>query len=191
MANRTYLSCTDAPPRYVELDGKKVSCAASYMVPVFWYMLFDESSLVPASTPCDGDDPDFEYDRLVTARQEGIRLARSRVDALKGLFGEAICEPFDTFVSFLESQPGETLVVETCELAMMDEIPTKYSAEARRCMAAFSQSPIVEKGFFKKKTRVNPNWLALLGQANIESMSESPAVENLCGYSWETPVPWE
>jgi hypothetical protein len=191
MANRTYLTCTDSPSKYQELDAKNVSCAASYMVPVFWYMLFDENNIISTSTPCDDDEPDFKYDWLLINKDDGIKLAKSRVDTLINVFGESIADPFNTFIGFLESLNGTNLVVETCELVMMDEKPSKYTIEAKRCISAFSQPPIIEKGFFKKKAQANPNWVTLLGQAEINSMSKTPSVDKLCGYSWESSVPWE
>jgi len=191
MANRAYLTCTDSPSKYQDLDGKDVSCAASYIVPIFWYALFSEYDLVTTSTPCDDDEPDLKYSWLITSKVEGINLAKSRIGALIDVFGESINEPFNVFIVFLDSLQGSSLVVETCELVIMDESLTKFSNEAEKCISAFSEPPIVEKGFFKKKAQVNPNWAALLGQAEINSMSESPPVDKLCGYSWETPVPWE
>jgi hypothetical protein len=191
MANRTYLICTDTPSKYRDLDGKNVSCAASYMVPVFWYMLFDEDNITSTSTPCDDDEPDFKYDWLITNKDGGIQLAKSRVDALINVFGDSIVEPFNTFIAFLESLKGVNLVVDTWELVIMDEKPSKYTKEAKQCISAFSQLPIIDRGFFKKEIQVNKNWALLLSQADIYSMAETPSVDKLCGYSWESSVPWK
>lgn len=191
MANRAYLICTDKPVKYDSLNGKDVCSAASYMVPLFWYMLFNETDVVSSSTPCDDEEPDFIYYSLITSKTEGIKLAKSRIDSLTGIFGESIIEQFNIWGSYLESLKGASVVVETCELAMMDDDPSKFKNELIQCIAAFSQPSRITKGFFKKKVQASPSWAVLLGQADISSMSEVPEIYKLCGYSWENPVPWE
>ncbi|WP_409525991.1 hypothetical protein [Nitrincola sp. MINF-07-Sa-05] len=191
MANRTYLYCSEKPVKYIELDAAIVISAASYMVPVFWYMLFDTSDIEKASTPGDDDEPDFKYYRLVADRASSIECAKQRIDSVSSLLGAKIAEQFNQFLGLIEQQSGEKVVVETCELAMMDESPRTFKGEAIKCMKAFSQEPIVRKGLFRKESTANPNWVALLGQANISTDTEDKPIESLCGYSWKIPVPWE
>lgn len=191
MANRTYLSCTDTPAKYQDLDAKNVNCAASYMVPVFWYILFNENNLVQTSTPCDDDEPDFEYSWLLAKKHDAISLAKSRLPVLIDVFVADVEVIFNTWLGYIESCSGNYICVETCELVMMDDEPSVYTKQANNCIRALSEPLVIEKGFLFKKKQANPKWAELLGQAEISDMSKLPEIEKLCGYSWENPVPWD
>ncbi|HED35054.1 MAG TPA: hypothetical protein ENJ08_12720 [Gammaproteobacteria bacterium] len=153
-------------------------------------MLFDENNLEQALTPCD-DEPDFKYDRLSRIKDEGIALARSRLPALKEIFGQEIEEVFYIWLNFIESLSGKYIFVETCELVMMSEKSSIYKKEAKNCIRAFSESLIIERGFLFKKKQASPKWTILFGQAEISDVSKLPEAVKLCGYSWESKVPWE
>jgi|SRR5690554_1096032 len=190
MANRTYLYCSDKPVKYIDLGAEIIISAANYMVPVFWYMLFDESCIEKVSTPCDDNEPDFNYFRLCAPKASSIERAKQRISSLSNVLGAGIMEQFNQFIDHLMVQPGQWVVVETCELAMMDTSAHNHKKEAKKCVKAFSQELIIQKGFFKKRPVVNPNWVVLLGQANISGTDHHP-IESLCGYSWQNSVPWE
>jgi hypothetical protein len=189
MANRTYLSACNTLPKYQNLEGSGVACAASYMIPIFWYMLFKPENITKSSTPCDEDEPDFEYDRLIAKRLEAIEVAKGRLPILAQILSYDPTPLFNTWIEFITNSDGGYVFVESCELAMMDDVSV-FSKQALNCIEAFSESPTTKKGLIFKKDQVNPKWAELFGQAEISDMANIEEYK-LAGYSWEKEVPWE
>lgn len=190
MANRAYLVSADKTGRYKELHANDVVCAGNYVVPVFWYMLFEESDAQEFRTPCD-DGGDYIYRGYAKERNAAAELAASRVPRLRELFKTDLGSIFNTWHAFVKEQHGELIILEPCELTWMDKKPTKHANESVKCINAFA-SPVTElRGLFKKKRRIHRNWEMLLVQANIPNVDEQPEIDSLCGFSWEKKVPWE
>lgn len=190
MANRSYLICTSSNYSYDSLNQDQVLCAASYMIPIFWYMLFEEKDLHLASVPCDAGEPNFEYSILSASKVKALSLAKSRLPKVIQLFGEKISEVFYVWLSHIEGISETTIVLETCELAMMSDLAA-YKNEVEQHISAFYANPISTQGFFKTKDTLNLNWKSMLEQAEISNTATMPDVYKLCGYSWVKDVPWE
>lgn len=191
MANRTFLIASDNLESFCDFDEDKILCAASYMVPLFWYSLFDEADIQETILTGEDGEPDFKYHRLVTTPGEGIERSYSRLPALNEMFRDEILPLVSDWRDFIEKAEGKYIYIETCELVMMDEDYKAYYKQAKNCVSAFNEPFIVTKGVFKKTQEANPKWAELFGQAEISSFDTLPELASLFGYSWHRDVPWE
>ena len=190
MANRSYLVCTSSEYNFSSLNENEVVCAANYMVPIFWYMLFDENDLVPVFVQGYDGEPDFNYDLLSTSKVKALSLAKSRLPLLLRVFGEEISQVFCIWLSHIEMLSESSLVLETCELAMMSDFG-EFKTEIEQYISAYSTDPMSRSGFFKVKKSLNGTWKSLLAQADISDVASIPDTYKLCGFSWVKNVPWE
>jgi hypothetical protein len=183
MANRTFLLSTDLPTK--PADGARVDilCAASYMIPLFWYMLFDQSSIISASAATE-DGKEVEYPYLSRSGNEAISAALARWPAVRAVVGPEHEPLFYTWHSFVEPRSKGFLQCETVELWMMFDDTASFVRHVELCLQALTQ-PI--------GSGLSPAWRELLGQANVlngEAVSP-PGSYSFCGYDWVHPVPWE
>ena len=74
MSNDTYLTWGPSPvtPGTPDDDLPSYALIASYSIPLFWYALFDEKSIVEIV------DDDYRYPALVKPTKEAILLTRFR-----------------------------------------------------------------------------------------------------------------
>jgi hypothetical protein len=183
MANRTFLLSNDSPGRPAEGDRNEILCAASYMIPVFWYMLFDRASVINVEVDAE-DGRKVEYPYLSKPGADAISLVNSRWNAVKRAIGHEHDALFQTWLSYVTPKSQGYLQCETGELWMMfDDTPT-FLRHVELCMSAFSEAlPIGQSAA----------WQELLGQANAwDGAKLSPAdTFSFCGYAWVAEVPWE
>lgn len=184
MANRTFLISTDMAAK--PLDGQdriEILCAASYMIPVFWYMLFDHSSIIAASADTE-DGEKVEYPYLSRRAADAIAVAKTRWPALRQSLGLQYDKLFETWMGFVEKKSDGFLQCETVELWMMFDDTTSFRDHVGKCLDVFDRSsPDVKSA----------EWQELLGQANaLNGGTVAPAGDfSFCGYGWDVPVPWE
>lgn len=183
MANRTFLLSTDVPGRPVEGNRCDVLCAASYMIPVFWYMLFDQASVIIVSAETD-DNVKVEFPYLSKAGPAAIALARSRWEVVREVVGAEYDSLFETWLSYVAPKARGYLHCETGELwAMFDDTPS-FLRHLYLCFGALARAQPVAQ---------SAPWQELLGQANAwDGTAVAPAgAFSFCGYSWDGEVPWE
>lgn len=184
MANRTFLITTPGEDKPVEeVETTTILCAASYMIPVYWYMLFDAASVkYGAVTTEDGWRRMYPY--LSGRTDQVVARARGRLDHVVQTIGASQTTLFETWANYIASTSQAHVHVETLELwAMFDDTPS-LEKHLATCLAAFDSTRPVEQ---------SPEWQELLGQANAwDGKAVSPAgAFSLCGYSWDAKVPWE
>jgi len=183
MANRTFLLSTDLSKRPAEGDRNDILCAASYMIPVFWYMLFDQESVVNVTADAE-DGGKVEYPYLSKAGPDAISLANSRWNVVRRAIGSEHDALFQTWLNYVTLKSQGYLQCETGELWMMfDDTPT-FLRHVELCMSSYADAlPIAQSAA----------WQELLGQANAwDGAKVSPAgTFSFCGYAWDVKVPWE
>jgi len=182
MSNRTFLLSTNSAARAAEGVHDEILCAASYMIPVFWYMLFDHASVTYAAADTE-DGGKVEYPYLSKAGPDAISLAQSRWSVVRQAIGPQHDTAFQTWLNFVAPKSRGYLQCETGELWMMFDDTPKFLRHVELCLSAFSEAPPIVQ---------SAAWQELLGQANAWDGGVSPAGRfSFCGYAWETQVPWE
>ncbi|MEZ6069179.1 MAG: hypothetical protein R3C10_02675 [Pirellulales bacterium] len=192
MANRVFLLASDRLTlSYQEADDDEVVCASSYMLPLYWMMLFDGDSIVEAEV-VDEDGMPISYPRLVAPAEKALPLARTRWSSLESIIGESHKRSFSQFIQYLEGRSGEFVQVETYELWMMYE-EGEFLPLLGEMLNAFNSDPLAVRGWFKRKW-VSSTWEKFLSHViTFKTLDNLQDIETyrLCGYSWIQPVPWE
>lgn len=191
MSNRTFLIISDNVPDFNYFNEDSVACAASYMIPVFWYMLFNDNNITKTlALSEDEEEDDFEYDRLVAPKSEAILLAKQRQPIICNVFDIDPTPLFNQWLDYISSLPGKYILVETLELVIMDESPDSFTDQALNCIKAFSEEIAQETGNEKTRRHLGAKWTELLAQADIEDLGNFED-HHLAGYSWIKEIPWE
>ena len=193
MANRTYLIQSDAaaPGGYdFEKDflpEKDILAASKYSIPVFWYALFDSSSVItkPAMTT-DGSTVSYPY-LVTTIAAAKARFAERRA-YMQPLMPQTVASLFDDFARLLDTVETSHIHLETYELWMMDE--ENFPAHLEACLRAFE---LPGRGVAPTKLTSTPEWQDLFGQVYIDADDIAGSVEPhlLTGSSWVRPVTWK
>ena len=188
MANRTFLLATDEPYSGLRADADVapgILAAASYMIPVFWYALFDESCLAQR-TAAGADGGTVVYPVFQSTRPDALERLTAFQERSRSLFASVQPSLFSAYAAFLQSAPGRWFAVEPVELWMMHEAATA-EAGFRTCLRAVQQAPEATAPGIS----AGADWQALLDQAGIRLKAAKPIEPvSLCGYAWEKPVPW-
>lgn len=160
---------------------------AAVSIPVFWYMLYDESSL--AFGP-DKENPNQPYHYLTTPTVDGLNRAEARWPAVSRVVGRQITALFQTWLAFVREKADAYIHCETYELFGMTGDHNAFEMELRTCLAAFDHVPE------RTENRVNLNnwWKRLLGQANVSTgykgSLEPVGNHSYCGSSCHYDVSW-
>lgn len=184
MANRTFLISTDVASKPIDgQDRIEIQCAASYMIPAFWYMLFDRSSVITANADTeDGGKVDYPY--LSRRATEAIAAAKARWPSFRQSLGTQYENLFETWMGFVEKKSTGFLQCETVEFWMMFDDTPSFESHLGQCLSAFDANPPLVQ---------SAGWQELLNQANAwDGKTVAPAGDfSFCGYGWDNPVPWE
>ena len=186
MANRTYLIQSNSPEPADYDPSKDILAGGSYMVPVFWYALFDPQSIIDKMVDMD-DGTKVPYPCLLTTTTMARSRFAERSDLLRLFLPNSVGSSIDDFAKLLESVDAAYIHLETIELWMMDE-PEKFRPHVEKCLNAFDPS----KGAFVADLFKTADWIELIDQAGIDPAALSGTDPSLLtGYSWVRPVPWE
>jgi hypothetical protein len=101
VSNLTYFKWTSSPVTS-EDDLPGYVLEASYSIPLFWYALFDEKSIVEIKSG------DSSYQALCKPTKEAILLTCERWQRIRGLFEDDFEPRFRAWVNFLEKEAGRT-----------------------------------------------------------------------------------
>ena len=188
MANRTYLiqSASGVPADYD--SDKDILAASNYSIPIFWYALFDGSSVVAKPAKMD-DGTAISYPFLVTTTASAkVRFADRRV-FMQTLLPQAVASAFDDFARLLDTVETSHIHLETVELWMMDE-PEKFQPHVEACLRAFELSA---HGVAAGALLGTPEWKELFDQVQIDTDDVASTVKPhmLTGSSWVRPVTWK
>jgi hypothetical protein len=186
MSNNTYLLTTKGPdkPRYGKDSATRGLLVASTSIPVFWYMLFDETSLVLGPARNKSESP---YHHLTTATAEGLARAESHWPAVSTVIGSKLASLFQTWLSFVREHALKYIHCETAEWSWMFDTPEAFEKELRACLRA------VKRRRPKSDRGLPAAWIHLLGQAHVGFRRGKPyPLGNLsyCGGSFGLEVPW-
>ncbi len=183
MANRTFLLSTDSPAKPENGVRIEILCAASYMIPVFWYMLFDRSSVITVVADAE-DGGKLEYPYFTRLGFEAVAAATSHWSNVRRAIGSKHDGLFEMWINYLTHKSQGYLQCETAELWMMFDDTPSFLHHVELCMTALSES---------RPAGESVAWQELLVQANAWDGKEvSPAGSfSFCGYEWEAKVPWE
>jgi hypothetical protein len=185
MANRTFLiqSSTAAPFEYDE-SSPDVLAAANNCIPVYWYSLFDTSSLAENSVPMQ-DGSRMSYPCLVTSTSEAQGRCRGRKPLLEQLTPPSHTPVLDAWLRFVEAIEMPYLHVNTAEFCMMAD---GCGDHLQTCLEAF-ETPMAAEAAFS----ASPAWVEMLDVAQIDpdDLAATVAGYKLAGYQWARPVPWD
>ncbi|HWN94926.1 MAG TPA: hypothetical protein VNT99_07830 [Methylomirabilota bacterium] len=188
MANRTYLiqSASAAPADYD--PDKDILAASNYSIPVFWYALFDGSSIVTKPAQME-DGTSVLYPFLVTSTAAAKTRFVERGPFLQALLPQTVASTFDDFARLLETVETAHIHLETVELWMMDE-PEKFQPHVEACLRAFD---LPKRGVAPSTLPSTPEWRELLSQVEIDAGDIAGSTEPymLTGSSWVRPVTWK
>ena len=187
MANRTYLiQSASAVPADYDPD-RDILAASNYSIPVFWYALFDASSVVAKRAEMD-DGSAVSYPFLVTTTTAAqARFAERR--AFMQAFLTSVASAFDGFAKLLDTVETSHIHLETVELWMMDE-PERFQSHVEACLRAFE---LPKRGVAPAALSSTPEWRELFDQVQIDADDVAGSVEPymLTGCGWVRPVPWK
>ena len=188
MSNDTFLctSANETKPLYGQCPLEGQLLMASVSIPVFWYMLFDGTSLTLGPT-VDGSQ---EYLQLSTPTTEGLTRAEQRWETTSHVFGRQLKGLFQTWLGFVRDRAEAYIHCETAEWSWMFGSSDEFKDELETCLAAFEHIPQREC----KGIALNEWWDRLLGQAAVvvdeQSRLEPHGNLSYCGYAWNAEVPW-
>jgi len=185
MANRLYLVPTNAPSIGLfdpaTMHQTDILSAASYFIPVFWFALFDETSLVDRVSRY-GDGRPFSYPVLFDDSHVAVERASRRARLLGSVLPPAYESLYWTFLNLVSNDPHTHIWIDTREMWDLNT-PDGFLALLKAALAAFASNP-VEAG------APRDIWQPVFRQAGI-SDDASITKYKLVGGSWERPVPWE
>src|SRR5262249_640406 len=84
---------------------------AYYSIPLFWYALFDDESIIEVA------HGDFSYHVLCKPTKDAVLLSRERWSRIRGLFDTSVEPQFLAWLDFLETGPGAHVICLTREWA--------------------------------------------------------------------------
>ncbi len=188
MSNNTYLVTTATPdkPRYGDDSASRGLLVASTSIPVFWYMLFDETSLVLGPGKDESESP---YLHLTTATTEGLARAERRWPTASAVIGSHLEPLFQTWLSFIREHALEYMHCETAEWSWMFDSPEDFEEELRTCLHAVGLPPDPSW----RDEGLASEWNHLLGQAHVgfgRGGWEPLGNLSYCGGSFSLEVPW-
>jgi hypothetical protein len=190
MSNQTDLISTDSPrkPKDRECPEEGRLLYAFECIPVFWYMLFDEASIVRAEPP-DGAEAITDYPALSKPTAEALALARARWPHVRTVLGAETDDLFSRWTSFVEENAAAYLHCETWEWFGGFETARALERELKTCLGAFDHIPRRRGG----SPSLNMWWRSLLEQC--QGLDEEENVKPLgdftyCGFASSKQVPW-
>jgi hypothetical protein len=189
VSNFTMLVTTESPTKPFH-DRRPKGCTlltAAEAIPVFWYMLFDETCL--AMGEVDDESPDHQYAHLTTPTAEGLARAKARRPEVLRILGAEARRLFPHWFRFVKANAKAFLHCETYEWYQLANSHKAHEQELRTCLAAFGQIP----SDVRPGSPPNEWWEALLGQAHVRPGSRFNPLGNLsyAGYEGDAgPVPW-
>jgi hypothetical protein len=185
MGNRTYLiqASTPAPFEYDE-NSPNVLAAAKNCIPIYWYSLFEVSSMAANSVLC-SDGSAFTYPCFVTPTSEARARCRARKQILERLTPSSHRSVLESWLSFLDLIELPFLHVNTAEFCMMDDDSDRL---IRACLEAFDAPPRPQTSF-----GADPAWAQMLDVAQIDpdDLAGTVMSHKLAGFQWIRPVPWD
>jgi hypothetical protein len=188
MANRTYLiqSVSAAPADYD--PDKDILAASNYSIPVFWYALFDGSSIVAKPAEMEGATA-TPYPFLATTTAAAKARFADRRAFMQAFLPQRIDSAFDEFARLLDTVETSHIHLETVELWMMDE-PEKFQPHVEACLRAFE---LPKRGVVSAALPGTPEWRELFDQVQIDASDIAGSIEPymLTGCSWVRPVTWK
>jgi hypothetical protein len=181
MANHTFLIQASAPaPFQYDDNSPHVLAAAKNCIPIYWYSLFEPSSMAPNSVPCN-DGSTFTYPCFVTPTSEARARCRNRKQILERLTPSSHRSVLNAWLGFIEAIETPFLHVNTAEFCMMDD---GYEEHFRSCLESFDQPP--------ESFGADHAWLEMLDMAQIDpdNLAGTVVGHRLAGFQWSRPVPW-
>jgi hypothetical protein len=189
MSNNTFLLSTQSPEKPVVGEDRLADRLlwASYSIPLFWYMLFDEDDIVSAPAGSGGGGP---YWALSTAAGEGITRARRRWPKVHQVLGAQTERLFALWAQLVEANAKTFIHCETYEWAGMFSTKGAFKRELRTCIQAFDHIPPPGRD----GPILNRWWRVLLEQC--AALGEGETIRPLgdfsyCGVGWSFKVPWK
>ena len=188
MANRTYLiQSASATPAAYDSD-KDILAASNYSIPVFWYALFNASSVVAKPAEME-DGTAIPYPFLVTTTAAAKARFAERRALMQAFLAQSIASVVADFARLLDTVETSHIHLETVELWMMDE-PERFQPHVEACLRAFD---LPVGGVAANVLLSTPEWKELLDQVQIDTEDVAGTVKPymLTGSSWVRPVPWK
>ena len=191
MSAYTFLLTTDSPQKPPEREASASELLhAQYCIPTFWYMLFDEGSIVRVKYDGNEVDEAIDYPALSKPTRDALALARSRWPAVREVLGAPVEELFRQWIEYVERHALEFLHCETWDWFGQFQTYREFGQELRTCIRAFDRIPRRRQG----RLVLNRWWDNLLDQC--QALDEHAGVKPLgdftyCGYGKGVPWRWE
>jgi hypothetical protein len=161
MGNETFLisNTTPSKPAVDARDASGLLLAAKNSIPLFWYMLFDHQSLVPAEGVEDSGEV-IGYLALSSSTSAALALARLRWPHVRAVIGTGTDKLFAKWTEFVEGNAAAFIHCETWEWSCLFKTRRTFRSHLLGCIAAFDHVPRLRKG----RPALNCWWRQLLGQ---------------------------
>jgi hypothetical protein len=161
MGNETFLISTPtaSKPAVDAWDASELLLAAKNSIPLFWYMLFDHQSLVPAEGLVDSGEV-MGYLDLSSSTSAALALARLRWPGVRGVVGTGTDDLFLRWTDFVVKHAADFIHCETWEWSWLFKTPRALRSHVLVCIAAFDHVPRSRRG----RPALNRWWRQLLGQ---------------------------
>jgi hypothetical protein len=188
MSAYTFLLSTDSPQKPPEQEASRYELLhAQYCIPVFWYMLFDEGSIVRVRYDGAEVDEPTDYPALSKPTPDALALARTRWPGVREVLGASAEGLFGQWIGHVERRVSGFLHCETWDWFGQFQTYREFAQELRTCIRAFDRPPARRKG----RRVLNRWWDTLLDQC--QALDEQGSVRPLgdftyCGYG--KGVPW-
>ncbi len=126
MANWSYLHVSDASYNPGPEEYKINSLyQGKYLVPIFWYLLFESDDFViyKQMIECDSEDKIVSYPGFTTERQIALKRLNNKRPFLNSYFTKEVLSSLDSFIEKIEDINEKFITVEAREISMMYEEP--------------------------------------------------------------------
>jgi hypothetical protein len=187
MSAYTFLLTTDSPQKPpADAAAKSELLHAIHCIPVFWYMLFDEGSIVRARYDGDEVDEVTDYPALSKPARGALALARSRWPGVPEVLGDSAERLFGQWVKHVEARAAGFLHCETWDWFGDFGTYRALAQELRTCIRAFDRPPARRNG----RLVLNRWWDSLLDDCQVDGQGRVRPLGDFiyCGYG--EGVPW-
>jgi len=161
MGSETFLISTSTPamPPFGAWSASEELLTAKNSIPLFWYMLFDRASVVPAEELDDSGEA-TKYLALSDSTARALALAQSRWTHVRVALGTDKDNLFARWADFVGRHASDFIHCETWDWCLVYKTPRDFRSHLMVCIDAFDHVPRLRKG----QPALNRWWRALLGQ---------------------------
>jgi hypothetical protein len=164
MSAYTFLLTTDSsrkPPAGAAAESELLH--AIHCIPVFWYMLFDEGSIVRARYDGDEVEEPTHYPALSKPARDALALARTRWPGVREVLGDLAERLFAQWVRHVETRDAGFFHCELRDWFADFGTYRDFAQELRTCIRGFDRPPARRN----RRLVLNRWWDSLLDDCQV------------------------